>query len=55
MSKPVNFSYSNTLTSTQQPIVKQKGTMIPYIMLEEHKQAWKKQNQYTASVHSELI
>ena len=26
MSKPVNFSYSNTLTSTQQPIVKQKGT-----------------------------
>ena len=26
MSKPVNFSYSNTLTSTQQPIVLQKGT-----------------------------
>ena len=26
MSKPVNFSYSNTLTSTQQPIVNQKGT-----------------------------
>jgi len=26
MSKPVNFSYSNTLTSTQQPLVKQKGT-----------------------------
>jgi hypothetical protein len=28
MSKPVNFSYSNTLTSTQQPIVFQKGTTI---------------------------
>lgn len=26
MSKPVNFSYSNSLTSTQQPIVNQKGT-----------------------------
>jgi hypothetical protein len=25
MSKPVNFRYSNNLTSTQQPIVKQKG------------------------------
>lgn len=26
MSKPVNFRYSNTLTSTQQPIVNQKGS-----------------------------
>jgi len=25
MSKPINFSYSNTLTSTQQPIVDIKG------------------------------
>ena len=25
MSKPINFSYSNTLTSTQQPLIDIKG------------------------------